>query len=76
MDAAAYIRRRTFGKLTTSLALRVYDYLAVCENDTERRRMLGVSETLRLEPLLKKQGLKGGGFYVEYRQMMRDSRSK
>jgi glycerol-3-phosphate dehydrogenase len=56
----------TFGKLTTSLALRVYDFLAGVKR-TERRRMFGVDETLSLEPLLKKNKLKGGGYYVEYR---------
>ena len=29
--------------------------------------MLSVSETLTKEPLVKKEGLKGGGYYVEYR---------
>jgi glycerol-3-phosphate dehydrogenase len=56
----------TFGKLTTSLALRVYDFLAGVKR-TERRKMFGVEETLSREPLLKKKGLKGGGYYVEYR---------
>ena len=29
--------------------------------------MLSASETLKREPLLKQEGLKGGGYYVEYR---------
>jgi glycerol-3-phosphate dehydrogenase len=56
----------TFGKVTTSIGLRVYDYLAGVKRE-ERRKMLNVHETLVKEPLLKKTGLKGGGYYVEYR---------
>jgi len=56
----------TFGKVTTSIGLRVYDYLAGVKPE-ERRKMLNVQDTLTKEPLLKKAGLKGGGYYVEYR---------
>ncbi|HEY4553909.1 MAG TPA: FAD-dependent oxidoreductase, partial [Bacillaceae bacterium] len=55
----------TFGKFSTSLGLRVYDYLAGVKKE-ERRRMLNSSETLAKEPLLKEEGLLGGGYYVEY----------
>src|SRR6478736_3082623 len=56
----------TFGKFSTSVGLRVYDYLAGVKK-TERRSMLSPQEVLRKEPLLKREGLKGGGYYVEYR---------
>ncbi|WP_152396270.1 glycerol-3-phosphate dehydrogenase/oxidase [Paenibacillus guangzhouensis] len=56
----------TFGKWSTSLGLRFYDYLARVKRD-ERRRMLSREDTLAKEPLLKPEGLKGGGIYVEYR---------
>ncbi|MFD2117506.1 glycerol-3-phosphate dehydrogenase/oxidase [Paenibacillus yanchengensis] len=56
----------TFGPITTALGLSVYDFLAGVKK-TERRKMLSKEETLRKEPLLKKEGMKGGGFYVEYR---------
>ncbi|RBP07953.1 glycerol-3-phosphate dehydrogenase/oxidase [Rossellomorea aquimaris] len=56
----------TFGKFSTSIGLKVYDYLAGVKR-SERRSMLSVSETLKKEPLVKKDGLKGGGYYVEYR---------
>ncbi|MDR6124027.1 glycerol-3-phosphate dehydrogenase [Bacillus sp. SLBN-46] len=56
----------TFGKWSTSIGLRVYDFLAGVKK-CERRRMLSERETLDLEPLIKKEGLKGGGCYVEYR---------
>jgi glycerol-3-phosphate dehydrogenase len=56
----------TFGKLSTSIGLRVYDFLAGVKRN-ERRKMLTRDETLQKEPLLKKEGLLGGGYYVEYR---------
>lgn len=56
----------TFGKFSTSIGLRVYDFLAGVKH-SERRSMLSAKETLAKEPLVKKDGLKGGGYYVEYR---------
>jgi len=56
----------TFGKFMTSIGLRVYDFLAGVKK-SERRVMFNVEETLKREPLIKKDGLKGGGYYVEYR---------
>lgn len=56
----------TFGMFSTSLGLRVYDFLASVRS-VERRSMLSVSETLNKEPLLKREGLLGSGYYVEYR---------
>ncbi len=56
----------TFGPLTTSLGLKMYDSLAGVRK-SERRSMLKPKETLAKEPLLKQDGLKGGGYYVEYR---------
>ena len=54
------------GKRLTSLGLRLYDVLAGVSYK-ERRKMLTVQETLEKEPLLKKEGLLGSGYYVEYR---------
>ena len=56
----------TFGKFSTSIGLRVYDFLAGVKR-SEHRRMLNVQETIHKAPLVKKEGLKGGGYYVEYR---------
>ncbi|RDU37745.1 glycerol-3-phosphate dehydrogenase [Neobacillus piezotolerans] len=56
----------TFGSFSTSIGLRVYDFLAGVKKE-ERRSMLSAEKTLQKEPLIKKQGLKGGGYYVEYR---------
>lgn len=59
-------KKGTFGKYSTSVGLKVYDTLAGVKKD-ERRTMLSHKETLRKEPLLKQEGLLGGGYYVEYR---------
>ncbi|EGL82838.1 FAD dependent oxidoreductase [Caldalkalibacillus thermarum TA2.A1] len=56
----------TYGRLATSFGLWLYDRLAGVEK-SERRVMLNKEETLAREPLLKKDGLKGSGLYVEYR---------
>ncbi|MGM0878316.1 MAG: glycerol-3-phosphate dehydrogenase/oxidase [Bacillota bacterium] len=56
----------TFGKFSTSIGLLVYDFLAGVKS-SERRSMLSIEETLKREPLLKREGLKGGGYYVEYK---------
>lgn len=56
----------TFGPLSTSFGLRVYDFLAGVKR-SERRKMFSAEQTLQKEPLIKKDGLKGGGYYVEYR---------
>lgn len=55
-----------FGKYSTSFGLKVYDFLAGVKK-SERRRMLTKEETLQKAPLVKQEGLLGGGIYVEYR---------
>ncbi|MCT2534812.1 glycerol-3-phosphate dehydrogenase/oxidase [Aquibacillus koreensis] len=56
----------TFGPFTTNIGLRVYDFLAGVKK-SERRKMFGVEEALKREPLLKRDGIKGAGYYVEYK---------
>lgn len=56
----------TFGYWASSLGLTIYDWLAGVKRK-ERRKMLSQHEVSKLEPLLKKEGLKGGGLYYEYR---------
>ncbi len=56
----------SLGKLSTSMALWVYDFLADVEGE-DKRVMLSKEETLETEPLLRHDILKGGGFYAEYR---------
>lgn len=56
----------SLGKLSTSMALWVYDFLADVEGD-DKRVMLSKEETIEHEPLVRRDILKGGGFYAEYR---------
>lgn len=56
----------TLGKIGTRLALWVYDTLADVDPE-EQFQMLSEAETLESEPLFRKEGLKGGALYTEYR---------
>ncbi|HAA13541.1 MAG TPA: glycerol-3-phosphate dehydrogenase [Cytophagales bacterium] len=56
----------TYGKLATSVGLFVYDVLAGVERP-DQRVMLNLEEAMEHEPLLDEEGLKGAGFYAEYR---------
>ncbi|QCR32020.1 glycerol-3-phosphate dehydrogenase/oxidase [Lysinibacillus sp. SGAir0095] len=56
----------TLGKMTTRAALTVYDRLAQVRKD-ERRKILSKKEALAKVPLLKTKGLRGAGYYVEYK---------
>lgn len=61
-----FFKGGTFGSFSTSMGLKVYDFLAKVKK-SERRKMLSAEKALEMEPLIKKEGLKGGGYYVEYR---------
>ena len=54
------------GKMTTNMALWVYDFLADVRGD-DKRRMLNRKETLGAEPLLRNEWVEGGAVYAEYR---------
>ncbi|WP_062306724.1 glycerol-3-phosphate dehydrogenase/oxidase [Alicyclobacillus sendaiensis] len=56
----------TYGWLATSVGIYIYDKLAGVKR-SERRKMLRADEALAIEPLLRREGLKGAGYYVEYR---------
>lgn len=56
----------SYGKIATSFGLWLYDRLAGVEKQ-ERRKMLSKAETIRKEPLLRQDILRGAGLYVEYR---------
>lgn len=56
----------TFGRISTQLGLTVYDRLAQVKK-SERKQMLTKQEAMKKEPLLQADGLKGAGYYVEYR---------
>ncbi|GEN54389.1 glycerol-3-phosphate dehydrogenase/oxidase [Halobacillus faecis] len=55
-----------FGPFSTNVGLRVYDYLAGVKK-SERRTMMSAEEAIEREPLVKRDGLKGAGYYVEYK---------
>ncbi|MDN4071602.1 glycerol-3-phosphate dehydrogenase/oxidase [Fictibacillus terranigra] len=61
-----FYKKGTFGKFSTSIGLKVYDFLAGVKRK-ERRKMLSKDETMNREPLLKNKDLLGGGYYVEYK---------
>ncbi|MGG1572977.1 glycerol-3-phosphate dehydrogenase/oxidase [Fictibacillus sp. NRS-1165] len=61
-----FYKKGTFGKFSTSIGLKVYDFLAGVKRK-ERRKMLSKDETMNREPLLKNKELLGGGYYVEYK---------
>src|SRR5687768_6876930 len=54
------------GYWLTSIGLKIYDWLAGVRPE-DQRRMLTKQQTLRYEPLLKKDDVKGGAIYAEYR---------
>jgi glycerol-3-phosphate dehydrogenase len=56
----------TYGRFSTSLGLYLYDLLAGVKR-SERRKMLNRAATLTKEPLLRRDKLKAGGYYVEYK---------
>jgi len=59
-------RGGTFGPLSTSIGLRVYDLLAGVKRD-EQKSMLNRQQTIEKAPLVRQDGLMGAGYYVEYR---------
>ncbi|MFZ6010043.1 MAG: glycerol-3-phosphate dehydrogenase/oxidase [Bacteroidota bacterium] len=58
--------KKGLGYWLTSIGLRVYDWLAGVKRE-DQRKMLTRLQTLRYEPLLKKDDVKGGAIYAEYR---------
>ncbi|ARK21354.1 glycerol-3-phosphate dehydrogenase/oxidase [Sporosarcina sp. P26b] len=56
----------SMGKFTTSIGLRVYDFLAGVKKE-ERKSMLTRERALHAEPKLRAEGLLGAGRFVEYR---------
>lgn len=56
----------SLGQTMSSIGLWIYDLLAGVSRN-EQRRMLNKAETMDAEPMLRKDILKGGGLYYEYR---------
>lgn len=61
-----YYKNGTFGAFSTNVGLFTYDFLAKV-NRHERRKILKSQEAIQIEPLLNRKGLKGAGYYVEYK---------
>ena len=60
------VENGTYGKLSTSFGLWLYDVLARVKGD-DKRKMLSREKTLEIEPLLREEVVKGSGYYAEYR---------
>lgn len=58
--------KKGMGYWLTSIGLRIYDYLAGVRRE-DQRMMLTRQQTLKYEPLLKKDDVNGGAIYAEYR---------
>jgi len=58
--------KKGLGYWLTSIGLKIYDWLAGVRPE-DQRRMLTKHQTLRYEPQLKKDDIKGGAIYAEYR---------
>ncbi|MFM8912832.1 MAG: glycerol-3-phosphate dehydrogenase/oxidase [Flammeovirgaceae bacterium] len=58
--------RKGMGYWLASLGLKIYDWLAGVQ-PKDQRKMLTRPQTLRHEPLLKPDDVKGGALYAEYR---------
>lgn len=76
-------KKGTYGYLASAIGLYLYDWLAGVKR-SERRKMFRRESTLTLEPLFRKEGLKGSGYYYEYRtddarltvEVMKSARTK
>lgn len=58
--------KRGLGYWLTSIGLKIYDWLAGVKPE-DQRKMLTRPQTLKYEPLLKTDDVKGGAIYAEYR---------
>jgi glycerol-3-phosphate dehydrogenase len=58
--------KKGLGYWLTSIGLKIYDWLAGVKPE-DQRRMLTRHQTLKAEPLLRKDDIKGGAIYAEYR---------
>jgi glycerol-3-phosphate dehydrogenase len=58
--------KKGLGYWLTSFGLKIYDWLAGVKPE-DQRRMLTKVQTLKCEPLLRQDDVKGGAIYAEYR---------
>ncbi len=60
------IEKGSYGKFMTWVGLTIYDWLAGVKKE-ERKKILNKEQVVKLEPKLRTDILKGGGYYTEYR---------
>lgn len=60
------LKNGSMGMFSISIGLKLYDFLAGVKGD-DKRKMLGKRSTLKEEPLLPPDKIKGSGLYAEYR---------
>lgn len=58
--------KKGLGYWLTSIGLKIYDWLAGVKPE-DQRKMLTKVQTLKYEPLLRKEDVNGGAIYAEYR---------
>jgi glycerol-3-phosphate dehydrogenase len=58
--------KKGLGYWVTSIGLKIYDWLAGVHPE-DQRKMLTKLQTLKYEPLLRKDDVNGGAIYAEYR---------
>ncbi|MEJ7645457.1 MAG: glycerol-3-phosphate dehydrogenase/oxidase [Chryseolinea sp.] len=58
--------KKGLGYWLTSAGLKIYDWLAGVAPE-DQRRMLSKVQTLKYEPMLRSEDVKGGAIYAEYR---------
>jgi glycerol-3-phosphate dehydrogenase len=58
--------KKGMGYWLTSIGLKMYDWLAGVKSE-DQRKMLTKLQTLKYEPLLRKDDVMGGAIYAEYR---------
>lgn len=58
--------KKGLGYWLTSIGLKIYDWLAGVKPE-DRRKMLTRNQTLKQEPLLRRNDVNGGAIYAEYR---------
>ena len=58
--------KKGLGYWLTSIGLKIYDWLAGVKSE-DQRKMLTRVQTLKAEPLLRQEDVKGGALYAEYR---------
>ena len=60
------LKNGPYGKLSATLGLWIYDFLAGIKEHDWRYKILSKEDTVNEEPLLRRDILKGSGLYMEF----------